>query len=94
MAARPQLRLRLRLTSFCRNNIQQQMSHQLSVVIILSVMVMPPSTLTQEPEAIGSYDPTKAVYPGTIGGGDIQEAFQIHLLCSYCIAPKYDQNTI
>ena len=71
MAARPQLRLRLRLTSFCRNNIQQQMSHQLSVVIILSVTVMTPSTLTQEPEAIGSYDPTKAVYPGNIGGGDI-----------------------
>ena len=52
------------------------MSHQLSVVIILSVTVMTPSTLTQEPEAIGSYDPTKAVYPGNIGGGDIQEAFQ------------------
>ena len=71
MAARPQLKLRLRLTSFCRNNIQQQMSYQLSVVIILSVMVMPPTTLTQEAEAIGSYDPTKAVYPGNPGGGDI-----------------------
>ena len=54
------------------------MSYQLSEVIILSVMVMPPSTLTQEAEAIGSYDPTKSVYPGNSGGGNnnISKAFR------------------
>ena len=78
------------------------MSYQLSVVIILSVMVMPPSTLTQEEEAIGSYDPTKAVYPGNSGGGDINQhlrsmsghkSIQNHLYFVPATAPNNDQKS-